>query len=99
MFWKPKGEDGEAMFDVSKFIQIWPIYINSTLTQQQGRRMPKDSCCKCIHISNNVECMPACTCISSLALTHIIMFPGSDPVVYEMSEICQSYGLRHVIEV
>mmetsp|Transcript_28984 Transcript_28984/g.48914 ORF Transcript_28984/g.48914 Transcript_28984/m.48914 type:complete len:236 (+) Transcript_28984:85-792(+) len=67
-FWKPKGDDSpQEAFDVSKFIQIWPIYINSKLTQQQGRRMPKESCCP-------------------------------DPTVSEMSEICQSYKLRHVLE-
>ena len=47
-FWKPKDDESpQEAFDVSKFIQIWPIYINSKLTQQEGRRMPKDSCCKC----------------------------------------------------
>lgn len=67
-FWKPVGDGiSQQTFDISKFVQIWPIYINSKLTQQEGRRMTKESCC-------------------------------TDPTVSEMSEICQSYNLRHVLE-
>eukprot|EP00602_Paraphysomonas_sp_CaronLab_P004235 CAMPEP_0185026338 /NCGR_PEP_ID=MMETSP1103-20130426/10338_1 /TAXON_ID=36769 /ORGANISM="Paraphysomonas bandaiensis, Strain Caron Lab Isolate" /LENGTH=181 /DNA_ID=CAMNT_0027559885 /DNA_START=50 /DNA_END=595 /DNA_ORIENTATION=- len=61
------GDPNVREFDFSKFVQIWPAYINSDLSYAQGRRIGKEHCC-------------------------------SDPIVSEMSEICQSLKLRHVIE-
>lgn len=33
-------------FDFAKFIQVYPCYIDSTLTLDEGRRMGKEFCCK-----------------------------------------------------
>lgn len=62
------SRDGERRtFEFSKFDQLWPVYIDSTKTLQEGRRVAKEFCCQ-------------------------------DPNIAEMSEICQSLKLNHVLE-
>lgn len=33
-------------FDFSKFIQLWPAYLDSDLSLAEGRRIGKEFCCK-----------------------------------------------------
>lgn len=60
--------EGAESLDYSRFLIIWPNYINSNKTLVEGRRISKEAACP-------------------------------DPLVSEMSEICQHFRLRHVVEV
>jgi hypothetical protein len=46
LLWSADTERKE--FDFSKFIQIWPAYIDSKHTIEEGRRVGKEFCCKFI---------------------------------------------------
>mmetsp|Transcript_9034 Transcript_9034/g.26285 ORF Transcript_9034/g.26285 Transcript_9034/m.26285 type:complete len:163 (-) Transcript_9034:88-576(-) len=58
--------DAESV-DYSRFVMVWPAFINSRVSIPKGRRISKEDGCL-------------------------------DPIVQEMSEVCQYYQLTHCIE-
>ena len=67
-----KGPNGEEI-DISKWVQMYPCYIDANKSLKQGRKVPKEACLNCAEIDTCcggvgralcVCCSQACKCTS-----------------------------------
>ena len=67
-------------FDFSKFIQLWPAYLDSELSLAEGRRIAKEFCCQAPRVEEMSEICQMLKLRHVLEVLGLIPLPSASPL-------------------
>jgi len=83
-----KGQDGSEM-DVSRWVVVYPCYIDESKSRAGGRKLPKEACEGCKQASGTAR----------IALASLSYNTGTDVHFVDMMGCCESLKLKACAEV